>query len=151
MGANADRRTPAPLSTHVDATIATCQSVRDRAMDLGIKIAIENHAGDLQGSELAELIERAGPEFVGACIDSGNPLWVAESPFTTLEHLAPYITMCHVRDTAVWPHPDGAVALWVVMGEGNVGIDDWSRQLRQLRPDMPLHPRGDYSPRRPGS
>lgn len=138
MGANADRRTTTPLAAHLDATIATCQAVRDPAMELGIKIAIENHAGDLQGRELAKLIERAGPEFVGACIDSGNPLWVAESPFTTLEHLAPFVVMCHVRDTAVWPHPDGAVAQWVVMGEGNVGIDEWARQFRHLCPQIPF-------------
>ncbi len=138
MGANADRRTPTPLAAHMDATIATCHAVRDLALDLGLKIAIENHAGDLQGRELAALIERAGPEFVGACIDSGNPLWVSESPFTTLEHLAPYVVMCHVRDTAVWPHPDGAAVLWVVMGEGNVGIDEWVRQFRQLCPEVPL-------------
>ena len=57
-------------------------------------------AGNWQG-----LIEEAGPDFVGACIDTGNPLWVAESPFVTLKHLAPYVLMSHVRDSAVWPHP----------------------------------------------
>jgi 3-oxoisoapionate decarboxylase len=128
LGANADRRTPTPLHSHIDATIATCQAVRPLAMELGVKIAIENHAGDLQGWELRELIERAGPEYVGACIDSGNPLWVGESPFTTLDHLAPYVVMSHVRDTAVWPHPKGAVAQWVPMGEGTVHIDQWSKQ-----------------------
>jgi sugar phosphate isomerase/epimerase len=128
LGANADRRTPAPLQTHIDATIATCQSVRPLAMELGVKIALENHAGDLQGRELKELIERAGPEYVGACIDAGNPLWVGESPFTTLDHLAPYVVMSHIRDTAVWSHPKGAAALWVPMGEGTVGIGEWSKQ-----------------------
>jgi len=126
LGANADRRTS--LSSHIDATIATCKSVRPLAMELGIKVAIENHAGDLQARELKELIERAGPEFVGACIDSGNPLWVGESPFTTLEHLAPYVAMSHVRDTAVWSYPSGAAAQWVPMGEGTVHIDQWSKQ-----------------------
>jgi 3-oxoisoapionate decarboxylase len=128
LGANADRRTPTPLQTHINATIATCKAVRPLAMDLGVKIAIENHAGDLQGRELKELIERAGPDYVGACIDSGNPLWVTESPFTTLEHLAPYVVMSHIRDTAVWPHPKGAAAQWVPMGEGTVHIDRWAEQ-----------------------
>jgi sugar phosphate isomerase/epimerase len=127
VGANADRRTAEPLTTHIDATIATCRAVRPKALDLGIKIALENHAGDLQGRELAALIERAGPEFVGACIDAGNPLWVAESPFTTLDYLAPYVVMSHIRDTAVWPHPDGAAVKWTAMGEGTVGIEAWSR------------------------
>jgi sugar phosphate isomerase/epimerase len=138
LGGNADRHTAIPLSAHIDATIATCRAVRDEALAAGVKIAIENHAGDLQGRELKELIERAGPDFVGACIDSGNPLWVAESPHTTLEHLAPFVTMSHVRDTAVWPHPDGAAAQWVVMGDGNVGIDDWARRFCELCPQVPF-------------
>lgn len=128
LGSKADRHTQTPLQTHIEATIATCQSVRPIALDLGIKIAIENHAGDLQGRELKTLIERAGPEFVGACIDSGNPLWVGESPFTTLDHLAPYILMSHIRDTALWAHPQGAAALWVPLGEGTIHIDQWAKQ-----------------------
>jgi sugar phosphate isomerase/epimerase len=135
LGANADRRTPTPLHTHIDATIATCQAVRPLALELGVKIAIENHAGDLQAWELKELIERAGPEYVGACIDSGNPLWVGESPFTTLDHLAPYVVMSHVRDTAVWPHPKGAVAQWVPMGEGTVHMDQWAKQYMAQCPN----------------
>lgn len=135
LGANADRHTRTPLAEHIDATIDTCKSVRAQALDLGVKIAIENHAGDLQGRELAQLIERAGPEYVGAVVDSGNPLWVAESPFTTLDHLGPYALMSHIRDTAVWPHPEGALAQWVAMGEGTVDIATWSREYMARCPD----------------
>ncbi len=135
LGANADRHTSAPLQTHIDATIDTCKAVRPLAIDLGIKIAIENHAGDLQGRELKELIEHAGPDYVGACIDAGNPLWVGESPFTTLDYLAPYVVMSHIRDTAVWSHPTGAAAQWVPMGDGTIDIDRWSRQYIEQCPD----------------
>lgn len=127
LGSNADRHT-APIATHIQNTIATCRAVREQALDLGIKIAIENHAGDLLGRELKALVEEAGPEYVGVCIDSGNPLWVGESPFVTLEHVAPYVLMSHIRDTAVWPHPRGAVAQWVAMGDGNIGIEEWARR-----------------------
>ena len=126
LGNNADRRTG--LAQHIDATIATCQAIRPLATELGVKVALENHAGDLQGSELKALIERAGPDYVGACIDSGNPLSVGESHFTTLEKLAPYVVMSHIRDTAVWAHPQGAAAQWVPMGEGNVNIEQWAQQ-----------------------
>ena len=128
LGNNTDRSPYPSFQTHIDATIATCQAVRPLAIDLGVKIAIENHAADFQGQELKELIERAGPDFVGACIDAGNPLWVGESPFTTLDHLAPYVVMSHIRDTAVWSHPKGAAAMWVPMGDGNVQIEEWSHQ-----------------------
>jgi 3-oxoisoapionate decarboxylase len=135
LGNNADRHPYADFQSHIDATIATCQAVRPLALDLGVKIAIENHAGDMQGRELKELIERAGPDFVGACIDAGNPLWVGESPFTTLDHLAPYVVMSHIRDTAVWAHPKGAAAQWVPMGDGNVGIEQWAKQYVEQCPN----------------
>jgi sugar phosphate isomerase/epimerase len=131
LGSNADRRTELPLEAHIEATVETCRAVKDLALELGIKIALENHAGDLQGRELKALIEEAGPDFVGACIDSGNPLWVAESPFVTLEHLAPYVVTSHVRDTAVWEHPRGAAVQWVGMGDGSVGIEEWARQFQE--------------------
>lgn len=131
MGMGPDRRTETPLQTHIDGAIETCRAVRDLALDLGIKIAIENHAGDLQGRELKALIEEAGPEYVGACIDSGNAIWAVESPFVTLEHLAPYVITSHVRDTAIWEHPRGAAVQWVAMGDGNTNIQEWARLLQQ--------------------
>ena len=134
LGSNADRRTELPLDCHMVTVVNTCRAVRSLALDLGVKIAIENHAGDMQAYELKLLIEESGPDFVGACIDSGNPLWVAESPFTTLEHLAPYVLMSHIRDTALWPHPKGAVAQWVAMGEGTIDIKDWADLYRQKCP-----------------
>ena len=46
-------------------------------------------------------MKQVRPEYVGDCIDAGNPLWVAESSFATLDHLSPYVVTSHVRDTAV--------------------------------------------------
>jgi sugar phosphate isomerase/epimerase len=138
LGANADRHTLTTLEAHMEAVVATCKAVRAQAMDLGIVIAIENHSGDLQGWELRRLIEEAGPEYVGACIDTGNPLWVHEDPAVTLEHLAPYVATSHIRDSAVWPHPKGAAVQWVAMGDGNIGIEEWAERYKTLCPDRPF-------------
>jgi 3-oxoisoapionate decarboxylase len=138
LGSIADRRSPQPLETHIQATIETCKAVEPMALDLGIKLAVENHAGDLQGWEVKRLIEEAGPQYVGACIDTGNPLWVAEDPLVTLEHLAPYVVTSHIRDSIVWSHPQGAAVQWVAVGDGNVGIDDWTKEFKRLCPDVPF-------------
>ncbi len=98
-------------------------------MDAGLKIAIENHAGDMQAREVKMLIEEAGRDFVGSCLDSGNPLWTIEDPHLTLETLAPYVLTSHVRDTAVWNTPQGAAVAWTRMGEGNIGIEDYIREF----------------------
>jgi 3-oxoisoapionate decarboxylase len=134
LGTMADRPGPTPIEAHIENTIKVLRNVRSRVVDSGIKIAIENHAGDMQARELKSLIEGAGKDFVGACLDSGNPLWVIEDPHLTLETLAPYVLTSHIRDTAVWKIPDGAAVQWVRMGEGNVGIDNYLRRYLKLCP-----------------
>jgi 3-oxoisoapionate decarboxylase len=134
LGTMNDRPGPTPIEAHIDNTIKVLRNVRSRVMDAGVKIAIENHAGDMQGRELKSLIEGAGKDFVGACIDSGNPLWVLEDPHLTLETLAPYVLTSHIRDTAIWRIPEGAAVQWTRMGEGNIGIDSYLRRYLELCP-----------------
>ena len=135
---SADDRKPGPIEAHIDDTAQVLRNVRSKAMGEGIKIAIENHAGDMQARELKTLIEKAGPEFVGVCLDSGNPLWTLEDPHLTLEVLHPYVLTSHVRDSAVWKVPQGAAVTWVQMGRGNVGIDSYVRKYVELCPGKAL-------------
>ncbi len=89
MGSSADRSGDLPLEAHIENTVAVLKSVRQEALDMGVKIAIENHDGDMQARETKMLIEEAGKDFVGSNLDTGNPLWVVEDPFVALETLAP--------------------------------------------------------------
>lgn len=129
-----DRASETPLEQHIENTVKTLKAVRTRALDAGKKIAIENHGGDLQARELKMLLEAAGTDFTGACIDSGNPTWAIEDPHLTLETLAPYILTSHVRDSAVWRTPEGSAMQWTKMGEGNVDIAGWIKKYGQLCP-----------------
>lgn len=138
IGNAADRRSAVPLEQSMANAVSVLRSVRSQALDNGVKIAIENHSGDMQASELKRLIEEAGSDFVGACLDSGNPLITLEDPHFSLELLAPYVLTSHVRDTAVWPTDNGAAAAWVRMGEGNVGIDEYVRKYLALCPGRAL-------------
>ncbi|MDE3199131.1 MAG: TIM barrel protein [Acidobacteriota bacterium] len=135
---SAEDRKPGPLDRHIEAMVKVLHNVRSRAMDANIRIAIENHAGDMQGWELKNLIEAAGKDFVGACLDSGNPCWTLEDPHVTLETLYPYVLTSHVRDSAVWRVPQGAAVSWVRMGEGNVNIDGYCRRYAELCPGRAL-------------
>jgi 3-oxoisoapionate decarboxylase len=129
-----DRSSETPLEQHIENTVKTLKAVRSRALDAGKKIAIENHGGDLQARELKMLLEEAGTDFTGACIDSGNPTWAIEDPHLTLETLAPYILTSHVRDSAVWRTPEGSAMQWTKMGEGNVDIAGWIKKYATLCP-----------------
>ena len=138
LGSMAERTGPLPLEAHIENTARVLKAVRSRVLDAGLKIAIENHAGDMQARELRMLIEEAGKDFAGACLDSGNPLWALEDPHLTLEALAPYVLTSHLRDSAVWRTAEGAAVAWVRMGEGNVGIADYIRKFAELCPGRAL-------------
>jgi len=122
LGTGNDRKTPGGIEARIADTVKVLRSVRGRAQDLGLKIAIENHAGDMQGRELRTLIEEAGKDFVGACYDSGNPCWALEDPHVTLETLAPYVLTAHIRDSYLWNTDEGTMVNWTRMGDGNVDI-----------------------------
>ena len=150
LGSMADRSTAVPLERHIDNVVAVCQAVAADFEGSGVKIAIENHAGDLQALELRDLIERAGNEHVGALVDAGNAAWTLEDPLHTLETLAPYAVTTGVRDARIWETADGADVMWVPLGDGNIDIRRWYDRLRELRPDLPfaleiIHTRGPRS------
>ena len=67
----------------MESTIKVFKSVRSEAMDLGVKIALENHSGDMQAREVKTIIEEAGKDYVASCLDTGNPMWCVEDPFVT--------------------------------------------------------------------
>jgi len=127
LGNSLDRRGAGGIERHIDQVLQVLRRMRSRVVDAGVKIALENHSGDMQARELKKLIETAGTDFVGVCIDSGNASWAIEDPHLALETLAPYVLTSHMRDSAVWNTPEGVVAQWTRMGEGNVDIARYVR------------------------
>jgi len=134
MGSSDDRLGPLPIEAHMETTIKAFRQVRAEAQDLGVKIALENHSGDMQGREVKTIIEEAGKDYVAACLDTGNPIWCIEDPFVALEALAPYVVTTHVRDSVVFETANGAAGQWVALGDGNVDLSKFVRQFRRLCP-----------------
>jgi len=126
------------IEMHIDTMIKALRPLRSRILDAGVKLAVENHGGDLQAREMKSMIEAIGTDVMGVCLDSGNPVWMLEDPHMTLETLIPYAETSHVRDSAVWKVPEGIAVRWVNMGEGNVDIDGWIRKFVQAKPGMPI-------------
>jgi len=134
LGSGEDRVKPGPIEARIGDTAKVLKNIRSKAMDRNIKVAIENHAGDMQARELKMLVEEAGRDLVGVCLDSGNPLWTIEDPHLTLDVLHPYVLTSHVRDSAVWRVPQGAAVTWVEMGQGNVDIEGYIKKYVELCP-----------------
>jgi sugar phosphate isomerase/epimerase len=134
VGNSVDRRTPGGIDAHIESARGVLRHVRSRVTDAGLKLAIENHSGDMQSPELRTLIEEAGRDFAGACIDSGNAAWALEDPHDVLDRLAPYVLTSHMRDSALWISTDGINVEWTRMGEGTVDIARYVRAFVEKCP-----------------
>jgi sugar phosphate isomerase/epimerase len=126
LGRQQDRATEGGIETHIRNTVEVCKAVRADALAAKVKIAVENHAGDMQAWELAGLVEAAGPDYVGVNIDPGNATWTLEDPVASLETLAPYVACTSIRDSAIWETDKGVVVEWVAMGDGDVDFKRWA-------------------------
>jgi sugar phosphate isomerase/epimerase len=127
---------PGPQEQHMETAINILREVRTQALDAGLKIAIENHK-DLQAFQTRQVIETAGPEFVGSYLDTGNPVFVAEDPLTAVEELGRLAVTFHLRDSVVYEHPDGIAVQWVPLGEGTVDFKALVARAAEILP--PVH------------
>jgi sugar phosphate isomerase/epimerase len=137
LGGQAERLGPPPIEQHIDEVLRVLRQVGPVAQDLGVKVALENHGAlDLLARELRSLVETAGTDVVGVCLDSGNPAYAGEDPLVATEILAPYLLTTQIRDTRVWSVPEGSMAQWVPMGQGNVDLPAILGVLREHAPDI---------------
>lgn len=130
QGNSRDRATEGGIFARIKDTVKVCKAVQSQAKDAGVKIAIENHSGDMQAWELVTLIEEAGSDYVGATLDSGNATWTLEDPMTNLQVLGPYAATTGIRDSMCWENEHGAVVAWTAMGEGVV---DWKSYIETFK------------------
>ena len=139
LGTWEDRLTDGGIERHIEETVKVCKANRARAVDANVKIAVENHAGDMHSTELVRLIEAAGTDYVGANLDMGNALWTLEDPLDSLETLGRYALTTSMRDSAVWTSENGARVAWTAMGEGHIDLKTYFARFRELCPGVPVH------------
>lgn len=143
LGSMADRGNGKPgsptIEQNMENTVTVLKAVRSRALEAGIKIAVENHAGDMQARELVTLIEAAGRDYVGANLDSGNACWTMEDPLRNLEILGPYVLTTSLRDSMIWEYEKGVAVQWTAMGEGIVDFKSFFEHFIRVCPNAPVH------------
>ena len=138
LGAMEDRQTEGGIRARIADTVKVLKTCRGAALDAGVKIAVENHAGDMHSWELRDLVEEAGKDFVGVNIDSGNAAWTLEDPQDVLEILGPYTICSSLRDNMIWETPDGASIAWTAAGEGLMDWKKYSARWLELCPKVPI-------------
>jgi sugar phosphate isomerase/epimerase len=127
-----------PVEQHVETAVKILREVRSQTMDANAKIGLENHK-DIQAWRTRQLIETAGKEFVGSYLDTGNPVFVAEDPMTTVEELGPLAVTFHLRDSVVYEHPDGVAVQWVPLGEGTIDFKALVARAAEIMPPVYIY------------
>lgn len=138
LGDQKDRSGDGGIQRHIESLVKTIKACQSKAEGEGIKIAVENHAGDMQSHELKALIEAAGKGYVGANIDPGNAVWALEEPLMHLEVLGPLTICSSVRDSMLWENEDGAMVQWTAVGDGIVDFKAYAKRFAELAPGVPL-------------
>jgi sugar phosphate isomerase/epimerase len=138
LGGMDDRKTPGGIRARIQDTLQVLNACKPAALDAGVKIAVENHAGDMHSWELLELVEKAGPDFVGVNIDSGNAAWTLEDPMDVLERLGPHTVCSSLRDDMIWKTEDGASIQWTALGEGLLDWKTFVSRWKTLCPNVPF-------------
>ncbi len=140
LGNQADRVGPIPYEKHVEEGLRVLHAVSSLARDLEVTIAVENHGGvDFLARELKAFVEEAGTDYVGVCLDTGNPAVAGEDPVFAAEVLAPYVVSSHVRDSRVWADPQGAMVQWVPVGAGCIDLQRILDILSESAPTAPIN------------
>ena len=139
LGNQKDRGSDGGIQKHIEEVVKTIRACQSKAEGEGIKIAIENHAGDMLSHELKALIEAAGKGYVGANIDPGNAVWALEEPLAHLEVLGPLTVCSSVRDSMLWEDENGStVVQWTAVGKGLVDYKTYAKRFAELAPGVPL-------------
>jgi sugar phosphate isomerase/epimerase len=90
-----------------------------------IRLAIENH-DRLKAREFAEIIDTAGSEWVGICLDSVNSMGAGEGFETVSDILIPYTINLHIKDFTIRrvSHKMGIIIEGAPAGKGMLNIPD---------------------------
>jgi len=124
----------------------------DRAHELGIDLAVENHA-DFAMADLALLLTNVGAPNVGICLDLGNAVRVGDDIVEAARLVAPLVRMVQVKDMAIQTDSVGVPWSWwpsVPLGHGDVDVSGaldavrdsphpltWFVEMANMHPDYP--------------
>jgi sugar phosphate isomerase/epimerase len=125
-----------PRSERRDAVVRALRAAVRRAEEVGVTLALENHA-DVDAEELTAIL-RAVPGLT-VCLDTANALRVGDDPVTLAGAIRERVTMVHLKDVVAPSADDGPSGpRSVPFGDGIVDIDGVLTVLSAHLHDLPV-------------
>ena len=123
LGMGEDRKTEGGIEARMADTVRVCQVCRNRAMDAGVRIAIENHGGDMQAKELVALIAT-----------SASQVLVLNRQGKLLRQFVPEVVALHLQVADINGDKKAEIVVAGFMGNRRVGRT-WKRSDRRTDSD----------------
>ena len=112
-----------PAAVLVERLVGPVRRACDRAADVGLRLALENH-GDLRVEDILDLFVRVDrPSAFGVCLDNVNLIRVGDDMAEGTRVLAPYTLLVQLKDHRAGDPtvPGGPVC--TALGEGDADLD----------------------------
>ena len=140
LGTFADRTGALPIEGHIENTVeGSAERCGRRPSISGLKIAIENHAGDMQGAGTEDAdrggrqgLRRSMPRFGQPALGDRRSAPDARNARALCAHEP------HPRHRGLAGAGGRGAVQWVRMGEGNIGIAEYVEKYRELCPGRAL-------------
>jgi inosose dehydratase len=113
-------------------------AIADRARDLGVVIALENH-GDLLDREhqVLDFIREVNHPAIRVNYDTGNAWYYSKGSINSVEELAllaPVVAHVHAKS----PKMVDGLLRWVALGDGELDLPALARVLKERMPGVPV-------------
>ena len=126
------------MAALADQAVAILREACQAAADLGLKIAMENHA-DFTVRELASILARVASPAFGFTVDSANLAFDLDDPLRLAGILAPYALTTHFKDYRVLRTDQGLALENCALGEGDIDLVAIARTLQARNPEINLN------------
>jgi len=128
---------PVPWERHLEETVGLLRRLGPVLRAHRSRINLETH-GDLTTFETVRIVEEAGPDIAGICLDTANVLCHCEDPVRAARRAAPYVHLTHLKDGAISFLPRGYRRQTLPPGRGQLNWRVILPVLAEYSPDLPL-------------
>lgn len=119
-----------PLRARISRTAAPLAEAAERAAELGIGLAVENH-GDLTIAELIALLDHAAHPNLGICLDTANVARLGERLPEACAAAASRVRMIHLKDAELTAADPVAGPVSLPYGSGKLPLEAALRALAE--------------------
>lgn len=121
------------LDAHVDDAISHIRNLLPEFERRRSCLCLENHGG-LRMKHVRRVLETFPSEWLGLCLDVGNPVLTLEDPIPVVEELAPRTYTCHMKDWQLIRCADGITVRSCALGQGVMDLPKVVEILRSRAP-----------------